>query len=192
MKTRVCGHTNTLETNTYNIEVITVGIKRMSDEDIDYDFVRRRQAKRATGADVAADGGSANKPGLMDTIKANMPSISMPSLGRNGSGKSDGISDSATVDSMSKEVANKVLSSTDQLQVFIAKLCANVMKKSDAGAAAVWGAYLAAYKGQETVAVATAPIDMLEVCEYESEDDSHLFAEETQQQPEAPAETPVE
>ena len=182
MKTRVCGHTNTLETNTYNIEVITVGIKRMSDEDIDYGFVEQREAKRATGADVAADGGSGNRPGLMDMF-------SISSLSGSGSGDADR---ERAIDEASKEVASKVTSSTEQLQFFIAKLCDRVMKKSDAGAAAVWSAYLDAYKDQQKTRVTAAPIDMLEVCEYESEDDSHLFAKETQQQVAGPAETPVE
>ena len=149
---------------------------------------RKPQVGDATGAD---GGGSAKKTGMV-SIMTDAVETFKSSFGGGGGGKKDDTA--ATVEEMSREVTNEVMKSTDQLQFFIAKLCENVMKKSTEGAVAVWASYLEAYKNQKSSpkVVSTAPIDMLEICEYESEDDSHLFAEETQQQLEAPADTPVE
>jgi len=143
--------------------------------------IRNRKPQRA-------DGSSAKKTGMGSIMSDAVESFTSPFRG--GGGKKD--DEAATLNEMSRDVATAVTSSTDQLQFFIAKLCENVMKKSTEGAVAVWKSYLDAYKNQKSSVVSTAPIDMLEICEYESEDDSHLFAEATQQQLEAPADTPVE
>ena len=108
MKTRVCGHTNISETNTYNIEVTTVGIKRMSaEEGVDLSWIRTR--KKPDVATVADGGGSANNPTLLSRVKAkvpsmSMPSMSMPSIGGGGGGNAD----TATVNEMSRGLLMKL------------------------------------------------------------------------------------
>lgn len=93
-------------------------------------------------------------------------------------------------DQLASEVAESVTSNTLQLEKFIIELTDKLIHTGNSYAqAAVIQAWQNTYKG---VSASGARVEVLDAVEYESEDDTHLFANKTQQQPEAPAETPVE
>lgn len=94
-------------------------------------------------------------------------------------------------DELAGEVAKSVSSDVSQLEAFIIELTKKLIHTGTLSAqAAVIQAWQNTYK--EQVSASGARVEVLDGTEYESEDDTHLFANETQQQPEAPAETPVE
>ena len=94
-------------------------------------------------------------------------------------------------DQLARQVAESVTSDGLQLESFIIDLTEKLIRTGTVSAqAAVIQAWQNTYK--EQVSASGARVEMLDRSEYESEDDTHLFANETQQQPEAPADTPVE
>ena len=91
---------------------------------------------------------------------------------------------------LAKEVADSVSSNVSQLEDFIIELTEKLIRTGSYSAqASVIEAWQNTYK---RATASGAPVEVLDAIEYESEDDTHLFANKTQQQPETPADTPVE